>query len=448
VVAEGTADPQAAAKARDRVQLTTGAVVAPDRTFGPDDLVAATRYRPVVTGEIVLHTCSGPALDQAGFERRLGEVVAKVDELDLDGAMARVSALEKDLPCSVSPISTRGLHDIFFYTGLLEAYHGERDAAVLDFARAAALKADVPWNTAYAPEAHELYLLGKERAGLPAVALDLVPAADARRVHVDGNAQADARARVLSLRPGFHLLHMETDQGVQRAIGIEVAAGAALYAEVSGAVVAVQEGATDGPRGAAARALLEVAAQAWQADVVYVAHRTGLTFLRPGSAIEAARRPVTPTGDRLGLRVGGGLLLRGAPYRGAPFAYAAPGLELDIATILGLELVAGVHVGFGSAAAGSWSLLPSGSVGLQWAFDGTLVRPFLGAEAVFQPAQAPGVDGGAQLRGGVRISPLRERRLRVAVTGRLGWAGRLTGGVGLSVGFGAGAGARGPVRAR
>lgn len=450
VVGVGTADGEEISRARDRVQGTTGALVPGDRVFGPDDLVAAMRYRPVTEGALEVFTCKGPTLDQQAFESRLAEVVSRVDQLDLDGAMSGVVALQKDLPCSVSPIAARGLHDVFFFAGLLEAYHGQRDVAIADFARAAALKPDVPWNTAYAPEAHELYLLGKDRAGQPDATLHLVPAADSRRLWIDGVAQADAKARSVTLRPGVHLIHVETDQGNQRAIGLELGAGTALYADVSGAVAAVQDGETDGPRGAAARVLIQVAAGAWNADVVYVAHRAGVTFLRSGGAMETARRPITATGDRLGLRVGGGVLLRGAPSGSAAFVYASPVVEAEIATILGLELVGSFIAGFTSAAPGTWSLLPAGTVGAQWAWNGAAARPYVGVEAGFATLSSPGtnrVGVGPMLRGGVRFTPSRDRSLRLALGGHVGWVGTVTGAVTLTVGFGARPGGPRPVAA-
>ncbi len=436
VVADG-GDAALAQAARDRTQLLTGAAVAPDRTFGPDDLFAVVKHRPLLDGAVEGYGCAGPALDQGNFDARLGRAMTQVDELDLAQAEDSLMSLERDLPCAVAVVGTRQLHDIFFFAGLMAAYNGDRDAAVTRFRSATSVKNDVPLPTDAPPDVQQLYLLGREASmNADAATLTVLPPIDARRAWLDGRA-LDSAGAALEVRPGTHLLQLETEGGALRSVGLQVA-GDGIWADQRAAAAAILLGGGEGPAGAAADALLARVAGAWGAETVYVAGDRSVFVWGDAPGIERARVPLKPTGDRIALRLGVGALVREADFRPAPFAYAAPTLELDVALVRGLEIGASAAVGVTSVVDGSASILPTADVGLQWAWPGTRIRPWVGARAALAVV-APGEPrGGATAWLGLRLHPVRNGALRVGAALGFGWVGNVQAQARITVGFGAG----------
>ena len=423
------------------MELQTGVAVAPDRTFVLEDAFAVTGYSLLVAGTAEASTCKGPALDQAAFRNRIGRAMSLVDELELAMAATELASLRADLPCSVSLIGDRELHAIFFSAGLMAAYDGRRDEAIDMFARASAIKDDVPLDTDYPPAVQQLSLQGKDKtSSAPEVELSLVPPTDARGVWVDGRPLDRTGPTSVWVKPGTHLVHVETSQGTQRAALLEVGeGGAALWADPRAAGVALTQGQTDGPGGAAANALLNAVMKHWSASAIYVDTPAGV-LLYGAAPLARAALPLAPTGDRLGIRGGGAVLVRGAPFRPAPFAYGAPSLELEVALLRGLEIGLTVTVGLASFAEDTTSLLPVVTAGPQWAFAGSRVRPCVGGHFALAVAGADaasvGVGGVGRL--GVRVRPIRDSSLRLAAAATFGWAGALQAGVAVTVGFGVG----------
>ncbi len=430
-------DEDDARRFRDRVQLVTGTAVAADRTYGPDDLQAATGYKPLRSGAIEAFTCKGPAVDQGGFDARLGRAMTLVDELDLEEAESSLMALKGDLPCSVSVIGARQLHDIFFFAGLMAAYNGQKEHAVERFARAVSIKSDVPLDTDFPPEAQQLYLLGRERSSnQQAVSLTFVPPVDARRIWVDGRALPDPEPVVLELRPGTHLIHVETTEGAQRAFGFDLGEGSSLFADHRAAAAAALDGVIEGALGHAANALLSQAAERWGAETLYVGSERGVFVW--GGSLERARVPLKPTGDRLGLRGGGGILFREADHLPDPFAYGAPTIALEVALIRGLELGADVQVGITSVISDTVSVLPAVTAGLQWAWSGTKLRPWAGLRAAVIVAGEEDVRAGGVVVGGIRLQPRRDSALRIGLGVSFGWTGGIQAGATVTIGAGLG----------
>ena len=443
LIVEDSADAAATESARNKVQLLTGVIISPDRTRGLDDLVAETGYAALTAGGASVFTCKGPALDASGFDARLAEVVRLVDELDLDAATVAVDSLQADLPCSVAAIPARQLHDVFFLAGLMAAYRGERDQAVDQFARAAGLKPDVTWNESYDPSAQQLFLLGKEQAiSATLVQVAVLPPTDAKRVWLDGRPTSEA-AMAAEVRPGTHLLHVETTTGALRAVGLILEpAPTALWADPRAAGQAVMEGAIEGPAGQAAEVLLAQGLAAWEADTFYVASRRGILRYAVDTGFEKPRRPLGPAGDVVTVGVGGALLVRDAPYR-KPFVYAAPGIDVSIGVLRGLEVSLFGRVGLASFSEGSLSILPAWGAGLQWAFTGVSVRPYVGAQAALIARHQTAADGavgttvaaGALARLGVRLAPP-TTALRFGLGVSFGWVDGIHASVGVTVGFG------------
>lgn len=443
LLVEDSADTAMSESARSKVELLAGVTIAPERTRGLDDLVAETGYSALTSGGATVFTCRGPALDATGFDARLSEVVRLVDELDLDAANEAVISLQADLPCSVAPIASRQLHDVFFFAGLMAAYRGERDQAVDQFARAAALKSDVGWNESYDPSAQQLFLLGKEQAiTAEMVQLTVLPPTDAKRMWLDGRVISGMEMQA-EVRPGTHVVHVETTGGSLRAVGLKIQPGpAALWADPRAAAQAVMDGAMEGPKGMAAEALLALGLTAWEADTFYVLSRRGVLRYAPDVGFEKPRRPLGPTGDVVTLGVGAAVLVREAPYR-KPFVYAAPGLDLSIGVLRGLEVSLFGRVGLASFSDGSLSILPAWGAGLQWAFAGVAVRPFAGAQAAFVATHrtvegevTTAVSAGGLARFGVRLAPP-SSALRVGIGVSFGWVDGIHASAGVSFGFGA-----------
>ena len=422
---------------RDRVQLVTGTAVAPDRTYGPDDLQAAVGYKPLRSGAIESFTCKGPAVDQAGFDARLGLAMSQVDGLELEEAEGSLMALKGDLPCSVSVIGARQLHDIFFFAGLMAAYNGQKDDAIERFARAVSIKSDVPLDTDFPPAAQQLYLLGRERSSnQETVSLTFVPPVGTRSIWVDGRPLPDPDPVQLELRPGTHLIHIETTEGAQRAFGFDLGPGESRFADHRAAAAAALSGVGEGPLGAAANGLLAAAAERWGAETLYVGSERGVFVF--GGSLARARVPLKPTGDRLGLRVGGGVLIREGDHFPQPFVYGAPAFELDVALLRGLEIGAAVQVGVTSVVADTASLLPAVSAGLQWAWSGTTLRPYAGLRAAVIVAGVDDVRAGGLVVGGIRLQPRRDSALRIGVGVNFGWTGGIQAGATVTIGAGLG----------
>lgn len=444
LLVEDSADAAAADAARNKIQLLTGIEIPAERTRGLDDLVAVTGYAALTGGGASVFTCKGPAVDATGFDARLSEVVRLVDELDLDAASEAVQSLQRDLPCSVSAIPARQLHDVFFFAGLMAAYRGERDKAVDQFARAAALKPDVTWNESYDPSAQQLFLLGKEQAiTAQMVQLTVLPPTDARRVWLDGRPTTEA-AMSAEVRPGTHVVHVETTGGSLRAVGLDLEPTAtALWADPRAAAQAVMDGATEGPAGEAAATLLALGLTEWEADTFYVASRRGVLRYSADIGFEKPRRPLGPTGDVVTVGVGAAVLVREAPYR-KPFVYAAPGLDVSIGVLRGLEVSLFGRVGIASFTDDSISILPTWGAGLQWAFSGVAVRPYAGAQAAFAVRNQTAADGtrtanvaaGGLARLGVRLAPP-GTALRLGFGVSFGWVDGVQASAGFTVGFGA-----------
>lgn len=427
-----------AEQSRDKVRLQAGAAVPAERTFTLDDIFEVSGYSLLVAGSAEASTCRGPALDAAGFAERLGEAMALVDELELARATRELDALRRDLPCSVSLIPSEALYGIFFSAGLVAAYDDQRDEAVDLFARAVAIRADVPLDTNYPPLVQQLYLLGKDRTTSAGDSeLSLLPPVDATKVWVDGTELADPGPSSVTLKPGTHLVHVETSQGTQRAALLDVVAEVGLWADPRAAGVAVGQGVTEGPAGAAANALLAVAAEAWQAETIYVVGAAGI-YVYGAEPFARAAVPLTPSGDRVGVRLGAGVSLRAAPYRPAPFAFATPTFELDVALVRGLELGATVQVGVASFAEGTTSVLPLVTAGAQWAFPGVRFRPFVGVHGAIAVDGPGAVRGGGVGRLGLRVQLARGFPLRVSGAVTFGWVGALQAGVAVTVGVGLG----------
>lgn len=443
LLVEDTTDAPSVEAARSRVQLLTGVVIPPERTRGVDDLVAATGYAALTAGGASVFTCKGPALDAGGFDARLSEVVRLVDELDLDRASAAVASLQADLPCSVAAIPARQLHDVFFFTGLMAAYRGERDEAIDQFSRAAALKPDVTWNESYDPSAQQLFLLGKERAITAEMVLfSALPPTDARRVWLDGRATSEA-AMEAQVRPGTHLVHVETTTGSLRAIGVRLEPGvSALWSDPRAAAQAVMDGASEGPAARAAEALLALGLAEWSADTFYVSSRRGVLRYSADVGFEKPRRPLAPVGDRVTFGLGAAVLVRDAPYR-KPFVYAAPGLDVSVAVLRGLEVSLFGRAGLASFSESTLSVLPAWGLGLQWAFAGVAVRPYVGAQAAFTAQHETAASGlrvvrvtaGGLARLGVRLAP-GSSAFRLGIGVSFGWVGGIHASAGVTVGFG------------
>jgi hypothetical protein len=445
VVADVT-DAEAVERSTDRVQLLTGVVIPKERAFGLDDLVASVGYSSLTEGAVEVFACRGPAVDGDTFAARLGDAVQRVDELDLPGAMAGLAALAADLPCSVAPIPARQLHDLFFFDGLMAAYGKDRDRAVKQFARAAALKADVPWNESYDPAAQQIFLLGKEQAlTAPMLTLTVVPPVDARRIWLDGKQLEGGGSFEAELRPGTHVVHIETAAGALRAVGLDLAGGDALWSDPRAAAAAAEGGVLEGPPVRAANVLLARAGDAWQTDVVYVGSSRGVFVWRRGVGLMRAERPKTPIGDGFSLRVGANALVRAPRYGGRPLAYAAPQVSIEAGLLRGLELAVDFGVGIARFAEGTTSVLPHGAAGFQWAWPGISARPYAGVQAAMAVTGPLPEDlrGGGLLRLGVRFVPARDGALRLQLGAAFGWVGGVQAQLGLSVGFGARPKARG-----
>ncbi len=443
LIVQDATDEDVAEAARGRVQLLTGIAIPPERTLSLDDLVAETGYGALTSDGVSLFTCKGPALDASGFDARLADAVRLVDELDLGSASAALDALRDDLPCSVAAVPARQLHDLFFFSGLMSAYNQQRDQAIDQFSRAAALKPDVRWNESYDPSAQQLFLLGKEQAlTAEPVRLTVVPPTDARRLWVDGKEADEAGPTEVELRSGTHLIHVETAGGAIRAVGLDLPPGPGLWADPRAAAAAVIEGAMEGPASVAASALLTLGAVAWEVDTIYTSTQRGVLrwsregFVRP-------ERPLTPVGDRLSVRLGGGVIVREAPFR-KPFIYAAPSLELDVGIVRGLEASVFARVGLASFAEDTLSVLPVWGAGLQWAFAGVVIKPFVGAQAAFAVRQTSTVTGetsvgvavGGLGRFGAIFTPVRRAPLRVGLGVSFGWLDGVHASITATVGFG------------
>lgn len=444
LIVPDSSDQAESERARGKVQLVTGVEIPPERTRGLDDLVAETGYTALTSEGVELFTCKGPALDAAGFDARLGAAVRLVDELDLEAASEALRALEADLPCSVSAVPARQLHDLFFFSGLMAAYDEERDQAIARFARAAALKPDVTWNESYGPTAQQLFLLGKEQAlTAEPVTLTVVPPTDAQRMWIDGRQTDDAGPTVADLRAGTHVVHVETGSGAIRAVGLDLPGGPALYADPRAAAQAVESGVMEGPAAEAAAGLLALAGAAWETPTLFTWTRRGALRWTAAGGLERPQRPLTPVGDRLGVRLGAGVLVREAPFR-KPFAYAAPALEIDVGLIRGLEATVFARVGLASFSEGTLSVVPVWGAGLQWAFAGVMLKPFAGAQAVFVAKRATDVAGlsrevvvaGGVARFGAILSPIPRNPLRLALGVSFGWVDGIHASATVSVGFG------------
>lgn len=443
LIVQDTGDKDNAEAARSRVQLLTGISITPEKTLSLDDLVAETGYGALTSGGVSLFTCKGPALDAAGFDARLAEAVRLVDELDLGAASSALDALRDDLPCSVAAIPARQLHDLFFFSGLMSAYNQQRKQAINQFSRAASLKPDVRWNESYGPSAQQLFLLGKEQSltADPAT-LTVVPPPDARRVWVDGRETDDFGPMVATLRAGTHVIHVETASGAIRAVGLDLTPGPSLWSDPRAAAAAVLAGEIEGPASVAAVALLQLGAAAWEVDTIYTSTQRGVLRWTP-AGIERPAMPITPVGDRVGVRFGGGVVVREAAFR-KPFAYVAPSLEVDIGIVRGLEATIFARVGMASFSESTLSVLPVWGAGLQWAFAGVTIKPFVGAQAAFIARQKSTIEGvtttgvgvGAVARIGAIISPIRRAPLRLGLGLSFGWIDGLHASMTATVGIG------------
>ena len=83
-------------------------------------------------------------------------------------------------------------------------------------------------------------------------------------------------------------------------------------------------------------------------------------------------------------------------------------------------------------------MLPVITVGPQWAFPGSRVRPFVGGHFGLAVDGPSAVRIGGVGRLGVRVKPIRDSTLRLAAAASFGWVGAIQAGLTVSIGFGLG----------
>ena len=440
LVVEDAADAVGVERARDRVQLLAGVDVPEDRVFGRDELLTTLLRQPLVDGDVQAGGCAGLALARTEFDARVAEAAARLQRLDLEGAEASWQELEGDLPCATFVLAPEPLADLLLLGGAIATRREDPDTALSRFGAAASIEpgrppADLP------PEAQSLQRRAQGTAATaPTSLVALLPSEAAHAAWLDGRS-LDPRGEEIPVPSGAHLLQVEVAAGALRGVSLQVD-GDGLWADPGAAVAAVLAGGGRGVGATAAHALLARAGARWGAETIYVAFDRSLFVWgdEPGDAPgdEVPRVPLLPTGDRLGLRLGGGLLVREEEPGTGPQLFGAPGLELDVALVRGLEVGASVAVGFSAGVDGSTAALPAADLGLQWAWAGARVRPWIGLRGALAVVATGEPRGGASAWLGVRLHPSDRAPLRVGVALGFGWVGAVQAQARITLGFGVG----------
>ena len=97
-----------------------------------------------------------------------------------------------------------------------------------------------------------------------------------------------------------------------------------------------------------------------------------------------------------------------------------------------------MQVGLTSVVQDTLSIAPSGSLGLQWAWSGTRLRPFAGLRGVLTGVAERTVRVGGVAVAGLRLQPDRRSALRVGIGVDFGWVGGIQAGAQITVGLGLG----------
>jgi len=393
-----------------------------------------------VVGGVRSDVCAGAPWTVEQVEAELTRAVGSLDELDDETARRHFDDARAGFVCLSELVDTATVWRYHFHRGLLAFNVGDTDGAQRHFVDAVLADDGARWDTDYSPEAQQIFLAAREQVLMSGVSrLEIHdPDGAAVEIRVDGEI-VDLGVGERALTAGPHLVQYLTRGGKVHSVELEVSADlpAALLGR-GGLDAAILAG--PGAPGLSLQGALEALgtlAAARGVDRVFVAPDTQPErvhafyaakggYVEPPEATGGDRWRKRP-GPRLGLAVGGGLLVQRTDERASRDTLGAlhigvevrivHGLALDLAATLGL----GTFVDEAEVLADATNVVPLVGLGLRYAFGYRVVRPYVGVRALLRPNEHRPLQAGVAAAGGLVALPHGPLRLQIEVSG--GWAG-------------------------
>jgi hypothetical protein len=319
-----------------------------------------------VAGGVLTVPCTDPSLQALDPRAALDEGIRRMDHLDQDGALSTFDCGVRALPCSSAPVERRTLARLHLYAGIAAFQSGKRAQANREFAAAFAADTKTVWDSAYPPDAQQVWLEAKEAAltgGTVPLHVD-ARGATVGSLSLDGEAIALDRPVDLQLYPGSHLLRYVSAEGGVVARLLEVQRGGGVVTSRPALREAVLNAAWGSGGVSAALASLRELCRArgvGEAYVVSLGDAPRIYRYRAGDGTVAAL--VVDSGalanaERGGLRRNASLAIEGASERAGrgslglgagvhvqdTVPYALVALHAHARVVAGLELGGGLQV--------------------------------------------------------------------------------------------------------
>jgi hypothetical protein len=359
-----------------------------------------------MAGDLLQLPCVDSTLAEFDPTEALEAGIAHIDELDYEKALLEIEQGIRALPCTASGVSRQTLIDLHFFQAMAHFDLGNQTKARRGFSAALAVHIDMPWKTEYPPAPQTVFLEAKSALlsrGTTTLGID-VSGAGIESLSVDGNDVTGGSVTELVLYRGRHLVRYVDRSGASHAALVDVGqnGGALISREaLRGAVLALAWGGVGAAAGKIALADLARNRGADRAIVVIPGgddrdHRafsfnvSDATMVplavdseavaallsgkkkRPGRGGGAAGAPDTGEAGRLGLVLGGGLLLS------ANTPYGMGALRVHLRLVQGLEIGVGGELG-ATAADGTIILLPNALLDVRYRLDvGDHFHPYFG----------------------------------------------------------------------
>jgi hypothetical protein len=393
-----------------------------------------------VVGGVRSDVCSGKSWSVAEVEAEVNQAIDALDGLDDETARGHFDDARAGFVCLSELVDTETVWLYHFHRGVLAFNEGDADGAQRHFVDAVLADPESRWDTNYSPDAQQIFLAAREHVLMSGVSrLEIHdPDGAAVEVRVDGET-VESGSGQRALTAGPHLVQYRTRSDKVHSVELEVSAeqpaallgrgglDSAILAGVLAPGLSLQGAQEALAALAAARGVERVIVAAdTQPDRVHTFVAETGAFVIPPPAVGADRWRLRP-GPRVGLALGGGVLLQRSDERGSRGTLGAIHLGVEIRIVAGLAVDLAATLGAGSFADDATSLasgtnvVPLIGVGLRYAFGYRIVRPYIGARAVLRPNEQRPLQVGAAAAGGVVVLPHGPLRIQVELSG--GWAG-------------------------
>jgi len=337
-------------------------------------------------GDLLQLPCADSTLADVDPAAALEAAIAHIDELDHEKGLLKIDQGIRALPCTSSEVTRQTLIDLHFFQAMAHYDLGNQPKAKRGFEAALAVRIDMPWKTEYPPAPQALFLEAKSdllSRGTTTLGIDAA-GSGVQALSVDGSAVMTSAASELTLYRGRHLVRYVDSGGIAYAALVDVGEEGGSLISREALRTTVLNLAWGGVGASAGRIALGELARNRGADraIVVIAgkdddsHRafsfdvnsgsmmplavdgeavavlTAGKKKRGGNGGDAGGGADTGESGRVGLVVGGGVLLSGTE----PYGMGA--LRVHFRLVKGLELGVGGELG-ATAADDTTILLPA-----------------------------------------------------------------------------------------